>query len=78
MGDEEDGDAEYTIHRSTRRKRPRDEWSSEIVMKVRQSRTSGDSETIAVKSRGGKPSWENDITSIYIRVNTPPGCSRYP
>ena len=54
-GDDSNGTV-YTIRRSQRRKRPRDEWSSTIVLQVRQSRASGDSKQVEVKSRGGQPS----------------------
>lgn len=49
-------EAEFTIRRSSRRKRHRSEWEETLVMQVRTSRASGDSEQIAVTTRGGKPS----------------------
>ena len=56
MAANKDGNEEYSIRRSSRHKRSRDEWNETLVMSVRRSRASGDSETIAVSSRGGKPS----------------------
>ncbi len=78
MGDEDmNGDGEYTIRRSTRRKRPRDDWESEIVMKVRQSRTSGDSESITVKSRGGQPAHRQKNDQVECIQDTLPGKPKF-
>ena len=61
---------DVVLRRSTRTKRRREEWHQELVMRVRTSRSSGDTEMVEVSTLGGQPSHRARKSQAKVRQET--------